>query len=138
MRFLVMVKNPKDWNGELPTAKMGAFNEALMREGVLLAAEGLQPSSKGVRIRYENSRPVVTDGPFAETKELIAGFWILQARSMEELVERFADWPFDGDEQVEIRQIFEAEDFAEEDIQNRLRKGAYKPHEVSETPNARP
>ena len=132
-----MVKNSQEWDGELPTAKMGAFNEALMRDGVLLAAEGLQPSFKGVRIRHENSRPVVTDGPFTETKELIAGFWILQARSKEELIERFADWPFDGEEHVEIRQIFEADDFADENTQNRLRSSAYKPQEISETPNAR-
>ena len=112
MRFLVMVKAIKEWNGELPPAEMGAFNEALVRDGVLLAAEGLQPSSKGVRINYEGSRPVVTDGPFTETKELVAGFWILQARSKEELIERFQHCPFERGESVEIRQIFEAEDFA--------------------------
>lgn len=112
MRFLVMVKAIKEWDGELPPAAMGAFNETLVRDGVMLdAAEGLQPSSKGVRISYASQRPIVTDGPFTETKELVAGFWLLQARSKEELIERFMHCPFDRGEQVEIRQIFEAEDF---------------------------
>ncbi len=75
MRFLVMVKAIKEWDGELPPAAMGAFNETLVRDGVMLdAAEGLQPSSKGVRISYASQRPIVTDGPFTETKELVAGF----------------------------------------------------------------
>jgi hypothetical protein len=115
MRFLVMVKATKEWDGELPSAAMGTFNEALIRDGVLLAAEGLQPSSKGARISYASPRPVVTDGPFTETKELIAGFWIVQARSKEELVERFLQCPFEDGQSIEIRQIFEPEDFAEID-----------------------
>ncbi|MGB8266047.1 MAG: YciI family protein [Candidatus Velthaea sp.] len=139
MRFLVMVKADKEWNGELPTAEMGAFNETLIRDGVLLAAEGLHPSSKGARISYVNRRVVVTDGPFSETKELVAGFWLLQARSKEELIERLSHCPFEHGESVEIRQIFEAEDFAgNEAIMNRLRTSAYKPQNVSETPNAKP
>ncbi len=112
MRFLVMVKAAREWEGELPTAKMRAFNGTLVRDGVMLAAEGLQPSSKGVRIGYVDQRPVVTDGPFTETKELVAGFWILQARSKEELIERFSHCPFERGEHIEIRQILEAEDLA--------------------------
>ena len=112
MRFLVMVKAKREWDGELPTAAMGAFNEALVRDGVLLAAEGLQPSSKGARISYDGPPPVVTDGPFTEAKELVAGFWMLQARSKEELIERFMHCPFELGERVEIRQLFESEDFA--------------------------
>jgi hypothetical protein len=107
-----MVKADKEWDGDLPTAEMGAFNETLIRDGVLLAAEGLQPSSKGARISYAGPRPVVIDGPFTETKELIAGFWILQASSKEELIERLSSCPFERGESIEIRQIFEAEDFA--------------------------
>jgi hypothetical protein len=111
MRFLVLVKADREWNGEPPPAAMGTFNETLVRDGLMLAAEGLQPSSKGARISFANEPPVVTDGPFAETKELIAGFWIVQARSKEELIERFSHCPFERGEQLEIRQIFEVEDF---------------------------
>jgi hypothetical protein len=138
MRFLVMVKATKEWDGELPTAEMGAFNETLVRDGVMLAAEGLQPTSKGARISYASSRPVVTDGPFTEAKEVIAGFWILQARSKEELVERFAHCPFERGEQIEIRQIFEAEDFAgiDEATMNRLAR-AREWQNISETSNAK-
>jgi len=132
MRFLVMVKATKEWTGELPSEKMGAFNDGLIRDGVLLAAEGLQPSAKGARINYVDLRPVVTDGPFTESKELVAGFWILQARSKAELIERFADCPFEGGESIEIRQIFEAEDFAgDEAIMKRLDTAAYKPQKVT-------
>jgi hypothetical protein len=111
MRFLVMVKADKEWNGESPPAAMGAFNDTLVRDGVMLAAEGLQPTSKGARISYAGPRPVVTDGPFTETKELVAGFWLVQARSKEELIERFSHCPFERGERIEIRQLFEAEDF---------------------------
>ena len=136
MRFLVMVKADKEWDGELPTAEMGAFNETLIRDGVLLAAEGLQPSSKGARISYATRRPIVTDGPFTETKELIAGFWILQAPSKEELIERLSHCPFERGESIEIRQIFEAEDFAgiSDETVNRLARA----REVSKTQNAKP
>jgi hypothetical protein len=134
MRFLVMVKANKEWDGELPTAEMGTFNEALMRDGVMLSAEGLQPSSKGARISFAGSRAVVTDGPFTETKELVAGFWIVQARSKEDLIERFSHCPFERGETIEIRQIFEAEDFAgiSDETVNRLR-AAREWREVSET-----
>jgi hypothetical protein len=117
MRFLVMVKaTPQSEAGELPTAdmfaKMGAFNQELAKAGMLLSADGLQPSSKGARISYAGSKPTVTDGPFTETKELVAGFWILQARSKEEIVEWLSRCPFERGEQVEIRRIYEMEDFA--------------------------
>ena len=139
MRFLVMVQANKEWDGELPSAEMGAFNETLIRDGVLLAAEGLQPSAKGARISYGNRRPVVTDGPFTETKELVAGFWIVQARSKEELIERFSHCPFERGEQIEIRQIFEAEDFAgiDEATVNRLTR-ARELQKLPEIPNATP
>jgi hypothetical protein len=117
MRFLVMVKATKDSEaGKLPTAEMltemGAFNKTLARDGVILAADGLRPSSKGARISFAGAKPAVTDGPFAETKELVAGFWILQGRSKEEIVERLLQCPFKNGEYVEIRQIYELEDFA--------------------------
>jgi hypothetical protein len=120
MRFLVMVEIPGAREAEwLPTAderfreefaKMGAFNDTLSRDGVLLGAEGLQPSSKGVRISYAGGKPTATDGPFTESKELVAGFWLVQARSKEELVERFKHCPFKRGERVEIRPLYEAED----------------------------
>jgi hypothetical protein len=111
MRFLVLVKRTKEWDGELPSDEMGAFNAALVRDGVILAAEGLQPSAKGARTSFAAGRATVTDGPFTETKELVGGFWIVQADSKQELIERFSHCPFERGEQIEIRQIFEAEDF---------------------------
>ena len=116
MRFLVMVKATKESEaGVLPSAemlaKMGEFNQGLVKDGVMLAAEGLQASSKGARISYVGGKPTVTDGPFAETKELIAGFWLLQARSKEEVIERLSRCPFEQGEEIEIRQLFELEDF---------------------------
>jgi len=110
VRFLVMVKFTEEPTVQGPTDAMGAFNKALIRDGVLLAAEGLQPISKGVRITYQGERPTVTDGPFAESKELVAGFWILQGRSKEEIVERLLQCPFEGGEFVEIRQIADDEE----------------------------
>ena len=118
MRFMVIVKASKDSEaGVLPSTeileKMGAFNEGLAKAGVMLAAEGLHASSKGARIAFSGSKkPVVTDGPFAETKELICGFWIVQAKSKEEVIERFAHAPFEEGE-IEVRQVFEVEDFGE-------------------------
>ena len=117
MRFVVLVKANKDSEaGVLPSGEllneMGKFNEQLAKDGVLLAGEGLQPTSKGARLRFDGGRTTVTDGPFTETKELVAGFWILQGRSKEEIVERMKSCPFDGGVEIEIRQIFEAEDFA--------------------------
>jgi hypothetical protein len=116
MRFMVIVKaSERSESGQLPSpetlARMGAFNEELVKAGILLAGEGLQPSSKGARISFGGPKPVVTDGPFAETKELVGGFWILQGKSKEEIVAWIARAPFQDGEQVEIRQIFEMEDF---------------------------
>jgi hypothetical protein len=140
VRFLVMVKVPKEPEGrQVPKAAMGAFNQTLIRDGVLLAAEGLQPSSKGARITYSGERPTVTDGPFAESKEVVAGFWLLQGRSKEEIVERLLHCPFEGSEFVEIRQIFEREDFPE--LQNEgcaahaVADGERSRRFLSETPN---
>jgi hypothetical protein len=118
MRFVVLVKATKESEaGVLPTfeklTEMGKFNELLVKDGVMLAGEGLRASSKGARLRFEGGRTTVTDGPFTETKELVAGFWIVQGKSREEVVERFMSAPFDGGEELEIRQVFEADDFGE-------------------------
>jgi hypothetical protein len=118
MRFVVLVKaTPQSEAGVLPTRaqleEMGRFNDQLVKDGVLLAAEGLQASSKGARLRFDQGRTTVVDGPFAETKELIAGFWIVSGSSKAEVVERFTHAPFDGGHVIEIRQIFEPEDFAD-------------------------
>ena len=118
MRFMVIVKANKDSEaGVLPDAKiltdMTKFNEELVKAGVMLAGEGLQPSSKGVRVKFgPGNKKTVTDGPFAETKELIAGFWLWQVKSIEEAVEWIRRSPFQkGNEEIEIRRVFEAEDF---------------------------
>jgi len=118
MRFLVLVKaNAESEAGVLPDEKMltemGKFNEELVKAGVMLAGEGLHPSSKGVRVKFDGKKRTVIDGPFAETKELVAGFWMWQVKSKEEAIEWLKRAPFDGGEEVEIRQIFEAEDFGE-------------------------
>ncbi|MEO7369087.1 MAG: YciI family protein [Gemmatimonadaceae bacterium] len=121
MRFMVMVKASKDSEaGILPSeqelSEMGRFNEELVKAGVMLAGEGLQASSKGARIRFSGSKRTVIDGPFAETKELVAGFWILQCKSKDECIEwmKRCPNPMPGeDSDIEIRQIFEAEDFGE-------------------------
>jgi len=118
MRFMVIVKANKDSEaGILPTpeqfAEMGKFNETLIKDGVMLAGDGLQASSKGARLRFDGGRVTVTDGPFAETKELVAGFWIVQGKSKEEVIESFTHAPFDGGAELEIQQFFEAEDFGE-------------------------
>jgi hypothetical protein len=121
MRCIVMVKATKDSEaGVMPKqellAEMGKFNEELVKAGVLLAAEGLQPSSKGKRVRFSGSNRKVIDGPFTESKELIAGFWLWQVRSMEEAVEwvKRCPNPFEGESEIEIRQVFEADDFGAE------------------------
>src|SRR5437868_11948290 len=117
MRFMVVVKANKDSEaGVLPDEKiltdMTRFNEELVKAGVMLAGEGLQPSSKGVRVKFgAGDRKTVIDGPFAETKELIAGFWIWQCKSLDEATEWLKRAPFGGGEEVEIRQVFEADDF---------------------------
>jgi hypothetical protein len=115
MRFMVIVKASKDSEaGVLPStddlAAMGKYNEELVKAGVMLAGEGLQPSSKGMRIKFSGNKRRVIDGPFAETKELVAGFWLWQVRSKEEAIEWAKRIPFE-DGEVEIRQVFEAEDF---------------------------
>jgi hypothetical protein len=117
MRFIVFVKaTPESEAGVLPKpemlAKMGAFNQQLAKAGMMLAGDGLQPTSKGARINYAGAKPVVTDGPFTETKELVAGFWLLQAKSKAEVVEWLLRCPFENGEEIEIRQIYEIEDFA--------------------------
>jgi hypothetical protein len=113
---MVIVKANEDSEaGVLPDEKilteMGKFNEELVKAGVMLAGEGLQPSSKGARVKFEGSKRTVIDGPFAETKELIAGFWLWQVKSKEEAIEWLKRAPFGGGTEVEIRQVFEAEDF---------------------------
>jgi hypothetical protein len=121
MRFLVMVKATEDSEaGKMPDqemlAAMGAYNEELVKAGVMLAGEGLHPSSKGARVRFSGSERSVIDGPFAETKELVAGFWLWQVKSREEAIEwlKRCPNPHLGESEVEIRQIFEPEDFGDE------------------------
>ena len=118
MRFMVIVKADKDSEaGVLPDQKllteMGKFNEELAKAGVMLAGEGLQASSKGARVKFSGKKRTVTDGPFSESKELVAGFWLWQVRSKEEAIEWLKRAPFERGE-VEIRQVFEAEDFGSE------------------------
>jgi hypothetical protein len=121
MRFMIIVKATKESEaGIMPSkellAEMGKFNEELAKAGVLLAGEGLQPSSKGARVKFSGKKRTVVDGPFAETKELIAGFWLLEVRSKEEAIEwiKRAPNPHEGESEIEIRQVFEAEDFGAE------------------------
>jgi hypothetical protein len=116
MRVMVFVKANKDSEaGVLPSTElltsMGKFNEELVKAGVLLAADGLQASSKGKRVKFSGQQRTVSDGPFAETKELIAGYWLWQVKSIEEAVEWLKRAPFDGGTEVEIRPVFEAADF---------------------------
>src|SRR5215475_13305044 len=118
MRVMVFVKASKQSEaGALPDTKMltemGKFNEQLVKAGVMLAADGLQPSSKGKRVRFSGEQRTVIDGPFTETKELIAGYWLWQVRSLDEAVEWLKLAPFDGGTEVEIRPVFEASDFGE-------------------------
>jgi len=119
MRFMVIVKADKDSEAGVMPGKeiltaMGNFNEELVKAGVMLAGEGLQPSSKGARVKFSSGKTTVTDGPFAETKELVAGFWLWKCDSKEDAIEWLKRAPFDGGTEVEIRQVFEAEDFGEE------------------------
>ena len=118
MQVMVFVKASKESEaGQMPTremlTEMGEFNEELVKAGVMLAGDGLHPSSKGKRVRFSGSQRTVVDGPFAETKELIAGFWIWQVKSMDEAVEWLKRAPFDGGAEVEIRPVFEADDFGD-------------------------
>jgi hypothetical protein len=126
MRFMVIVKATKESeSGTLPDgeilAAMGRFNEELVKAGVMLAGEGLHPSSKGVRISFAGGKKKLTDGPFAETKELVAGYWLLQTKTKEECIEWIKRAPFTEGDEVEIRQVFEAEDFAASDPTGELR-----------------
>jgi hypothetical protein len=119
MRFMVLVKADRDTEaGVMPDEKllrdMGNFNEELVNAGVMLAGEGLHPTSRGKRVRFTGDKRTVIDGPFAETKELLAGFWILQCKSMDEAVDWIKRAPMGVDTELEIRQIFEAEDFGAE------------------------
>lgn len=118
MRVMVLVKADKNSEaGVMPDEKMltemGKFNEELVKAGVMLAGEGLHPSSNGVRIRFDGAKRTVIDGPFAETKELLAGFWLLQVKSKEEAIEWIKRAPFDGGTEIEIRPVFEDDDFGE-------------------------
>ena len=121
MRFMIIVKATKDSEaGVMPSeqllSEMGKFNEELAKAGVRLAAEGLHPSSKGARVQFSGEKRTVTDGPFAETKELIAGFWLWQVKSKEEAIAwvKRCPNPMNGESEIEIRQVFEAEDFGAE------------------------
>ena len=121
MRFMILVKASKESEaGVMPSqqllTEMGKFNEELVKAGVMLAGEGLHPSSKGARVRFSGGKRTVIDGPFAETKELIAGFWIWQVKSKEEAIEwvKRCPNPAPGDSEIEIRQVFESEDFGAE------------------------
>jgi hypothetical protein len=119
MRFMVMVKANKDSEAGVMPAKegltaMGNFNEELVKAGVMLSGEGLHASSKGARVKFSGGKQTVIDGPFTETKELVAGFWIWQVKSLAEAIEWLKRAPFEDDTEVEIRQMFEAEDFGDE------------------------
>ena len=118
MRFMVMVKaNDETEAGVMPSeqllTEMGKYNEELVKAGVMLAGEGLQPSSKGARVKFDGDKRTVIDGPFTEAKELIAGFWLIQVKSKEEAIEwvKRCPNPMEGESEIEIRQVFEAEDF---------------------------
>jgi len=119
MRFMVIVKGNEDIEaGVLPDKKiltdMGKYNEELVKAGVMLAGEGLHPSSKGVRVRFDDDKKTVIDGPFTESKELVAGYWLWQTKSLDEAIEWLKRAPFGGGEEIEIRQVFEDEDFGAE------------------------
>jgi hypothetical protein len=118
MRFMVIVKASKDSEaGVMPSTElltaMGKFNEEMVKAGIMLAGEGLHPTSKGARIKYAGKAPSVNHGPFAVTSDLIAGFWLIQVKSRDEAIEWMKRAPFDGGAEIEIRQIFDAEDFGE-------------------------
>jgi len=118
MRFMILVKATAETEaGVLPShdllEAMGKFNDEMIKAGVMLAGDGLHPSSRGARVRFDGSRRQVIDGPFTETKELLAGFWLIQVRSLDEAIEWVKRAPMDGGTELEIRQIFEMEDFAE-------------------------
>jgi hypothetical protein len=127
MRFMVLVKASKESEaGVLPDEKMlaamGNYNEELVKAGVMLAGDGLQPTSKGARVRFEGKKRTVIDGPFAESKELIAGYWVWQCKSKEEAIDWLKRAPFDDGAEVEIRQIFELSDFGQSEAVEHHRK----------------
>jgi hypothetical protein len=142
MRFMVIVKATKESEvvGALPDpqllADMGKFNEELLKAGIMLAGDGLQPSAKGARVHFSGKDRTVVDGPFAETKELVAGFWIWQLKSLEEAIEwvKRCPNPHAGESVIEIRQVFEMEDFApvlsQEEIQYKVAKRAQLPNQT--------
>jgi hypothetical protein len=142
MRFMVIVKATKESEvvGALPDpqllADMGKFNEELLKAGIMLAGDGLQPSAKGARVHFSGKDRTVVDGPFAETKELVAGFWIWQVKSLEEAIEwvKRCPNPHAGESVIEIRQVFEMEDFApvlsQEEIQYKVAKRAQLPNQT--------
>ena len=118
MRFMVIVKADKNSEaGVMPTTElltaMGKFNEEMVKAGVMLAGEGLHPSSKGARIKYSGKERIVTSGPFSATGDLVSGFWLIQVKSSDEAIEWMKRAPFDGGAEIEIRQVFDAEDFGE-------------------------
>jgi hypothetical protein len=130
MKVMVLVKaSPESEAGVMPTRdlleQMTAYNEELAKAGVMLAGEGLHPTSRGVRVRFDGAGRTVTDGPFVETKELLAGYWLWRVESMDEAVEWLKRAPFDGGAEVEIRQVFEAEDFGAE-LTPELREREYR------------
>src|SRR3981189_2367530 len=118
MRFMVIVKADRNSEaGVMPSTElltaMGKFNEEMVKAGVMLAGEGLHPTAKGARIKYSGNAPGVSNGPFAVTPDLIGGFWFIQVKSRDEAIEWMKRAPFDGGDEIEIRQVFEAEDFGE-------------------------
>jgi hypothetical protein len=138
MRFMLLVKATKDSEAGAPPdpqllSDMGKFNAELIKAGVLLAAEGLHPTSKGARVRFSGTTRTVVDGPFTETKELVAGFWLIQVRSKEEAIEwvKRCPCPHKGDAEIEIRQVFEAEDFGQ-DLTPELAERWRRKREISE------
>ncbi len=140
MKVMVIVKaNPDSEAGVLPNREllsaMSKFNEELAKAGVMLAAEGLQSSSKGKRVKFSGGKHVVTDGPFANTKDLIAGFWLWQVRSMEDAIEWLKRSPFGGGTEIEVRQVFEAEDFGTE-LTPELRKSEQRMRNLVENKKA--
>jgi hypothetical protein len=143
MRFMVILKTTpeSEKKGALPDpqllAEVGKFNEELIKAGIVLAMDGLQPSSKGARVKFSGNSITVVDGPFVETKELVAGFWIWQVKSLEEAIEwvKRCPHPHDADSEIEIRQVGEMEDFAsiltEEEIQHKIAKRAQLPNQAT-------
>lgn len=143
MRFMVIVKATPESEkvGALPDpqllAEMGKYNEELMKAGILLAMDGLHPTAKGARVKFSGTSRTVTDGPFTEAKELIAGFWLWQVKSLEEAIEwvKRCPNPHVGESEIEIRQVFEMEDFApvlsDEEIQYKVAKRATLPNQTS-------